>query len=102
MQAAGQEALRLEDMQVESKWWRDYDDKVAIHCTHTPTGSVLVWDGTSMAENQTIDRLKTSMTVNGLLHVEFVYRTSENGDHHASNQDLFVKLGAGGLEWAEA
>jgi len=94
--------LRLEDMQVESKWWREYDDKVAIHCTHAPTGLVLVWDGTSDAENQAIDRLKTSVTENGLLHIEFVYRTSENGDHHALNFDLFVKLGADGLEWVKA
>ena len=101
VQPAGQEALRLEDMQVDSKWWKEYDDKVAIECTHIPTGSVLVWNGTSMAENQTIDQLKTSVTVNGLLHVEFVYRTSENGDHHASHWDLFVKRRAAGIEWVE-
>ena len=94
------ESLRLEDTQVESKWWRDLlDDKVAIHVKHTPSGSLLEWDGTSTAENQTIDRLQTRV-VNGLLHIAFVYRTSENGDRRASNCDLFVKLGDAGLEWA--
>ena len=94
--------LRLEDMQVQSKWEQTYGfDKVAIHFAHAPSGSVLVWDGTSTADNQTIDQLQTSV-VDGLLHVEFVYRTSENGDHHASNWNLFVKLGDGGLlEWAK-
>ena len=90
-------ALRLEDMQVESKWWRDYDDRVAIHVTHTPSNSVLVWDGDSTAENQSIDGLTTNV-VDGLLHIEFVYRRSENGDRSASNRDLFVKLGSDGLE----
>ena len=86
--------------EVESKWWRDYDDKVAIHIKHAPTGAVLVWDGTSTAENQAIDRLSTRL-VDGLLHVEFVYRVSENGSRSAFTNDLFVRLGAGGLEWAK-
>ena len=94
--------VRLEDMQVQPKWEHTYgDDKVAIHVTHAASGSVLVWDGTSTAENQSIDQLRTRV-VNGLLHIEFVYRTSENGSRHVSNWDLFVKLGDSGLlEWAK-
>lgn len=94
--------LRLEDMRVQAQWKQQHgNDEVSIHFAHAPSGSVLVWDGTSTAENQSIDQLRTSV-VNGLLHVEFVYRTAENGSRHASNWDLFVKLGDGNLlEWAK-
>jgi hypothetical protein len=94
--------LRLEDVQVHTKEERRYgNDKVAIHVAHAPSGSELIWDGTSWAENQSIDQLRKSV-VDGLLHIEFVYRTSENGDCHAPNFDLFVKLGDDGLlQWAK-
>lgn len=91
-------ALQHEDIQVEDKHWRDMGgDNVAIHITHTPSGSALVWDGDSTAENQSLSRLKSSV-VDGLLHIEFVYFMSENGDRHSSDKSLFVKLGSDGLE----
>jgi len=93
-------ALCRADVQVDSKWWRDYDDHVAIHITHTPSKAVLVWDGDSTAENQSITGLKQDF-VDGLLHIQFAYRTSENGNHFASNRDLYVRFGCKGLEFVK-
>jgi len=90
--------LRLEDVGVEYKRGQAYgNDHVAIHVRHAPSGSELVWDGTSDAEEQDIGPIGKKL-VGRLLHLEFVYRTAENGSRHASNWNLFVRLGHAGLE----
>jgi len=95
-------ALRKEDVHVRSEHKSvDGTDEVRVHISHAPTGSSLIWEGQSTAESQSVSQFKTS-AVKGLVMVEFVYRTAEDGNRHAYTEALFVKLGGSGLEWVEA
>ena len=91
--------LRAADVAVKSEWrMNGCDDEWEIHVSHAPTGSRLVWKGTSTAENQDIKKLR-HVGVDGLVRVDFVYYVGENGNNSASDRSLFVKLGETGLEW---
>ena len=63
-----------------------------------PTGSRLVWKGTSTAEHQDVKILRHA-DAEGMVHIDFVYYVGENGNNSASDRRLFVKLGETGIEW---
>ena len=91
--------LRAADVTVKSEWRQNgCDDEWEIHVSHAPTGTKLVWKGTSTAENQDIKKLR-HVEVDGVVRIDFVYYVGENGSNSASDRSLFVKLGETGLEW---
>ena len=91
--------LRAADVAVKSEWrMNGCDDEWEIHVSHAPTGSRLVWKGTSTAENQDIKKLR-HVGADGMVRIDFAYYVGENGNNSASDRSLFVKLGAKGLEW---
>ena len=91
--------LRAADVAVKSEWRQNgCDDEWEIHVSHAPTGTRLVWKGTSTAENQNIKKLLHA-DVDGVVRIDFVYYVGENGNNSASDRSLFVKLGETGLEW---
>ena len=91
--------LRAADVTVTSEWRQNgCDDEWEIHVSHAPTGSRLVWKGTSTAEHQDVKCLNHS-EAKGMVRVDFVYYVGENGNNSASDRSLFVKLGPKGLEW---
>ena len=94
----GQE-LRAADVMVKSEWRQNgCDDEWEIHVSHAATGTKLVWEGTSTAENQDIKKLR-HVDVDGVVRIDFVYYVGENGNNSSSDRSLFVKLGETGLEW---
>ena len=91
--------LRAADVAVKSEWrMNGCDDEWEIHVSHAPTGTKLVWKGTSTAENQDIKKLNHA-DVDGVVRVDFAYYVGESGSNSASERSLFVTLGAKGLEW---
>ena len=91
--------LRAADVTVKSEWRQNgCDDEWEIHVSHAPTGTKLVWKGTSTAENQDIKKLR-HVEVDGVVRIDFVYYVGENGSNSASDRSLFVTLGAKGIEW---
>ena len=91
--------LRAADVAVKSEWrMNGCDDEWEIHVSHAPTGSRLVWKGTSTAENQDIKKL-SHVDADGVVRIDFVYYAGENGSNSASDRSLFVKLGPKGIEW---
>ena len=91
--------LRAADVTVKSEWRQNgCDDEWEIHVSHAPTGTKLVWKGTSTAENQDIKKLR-HVEVDGVVRIDFVYYVGENGSNSSSDRSLFVKLGETGLEW---
>ena len=91
--------MRAADVAVKSEWrMNGCDDEWEIHVSHAPTGSRLVWKGTSTAENQDIKKLNHA-DVDGVVRVDFVYYCGENGSNSSSDRSLFVKLGETGIEW---
>ncbi len=91
--------LRAADVAVKSEWRQNgCDDEWEIHVSHAPTGTKLVWKGTSTAENQDIKKLGR-VDADGVVRIDFAYYVGENGNNSASDRRLFVKLGAKGLEW---
>jgi len=91
--------LRAATVTVKSEWRQNgCDDEWEIHVSHAPTGTRLVWKGTSTAENQNIKKLLHA-DVDGIVRIDFVYYVGENGNNSASDRSLFVKLGAKGIEW---
>jgi len=100
---AGALALVVEDVTVETESSQQYgQDEVRVRVSHNPTGSSLLWNGTSTAESQSITGLRTS-AAGGHVMVQFEYRTAENGDRYASTVTLFVrrKAASDGIEWGE-
>jgi len=91
--------LRAADVAVKSEWrMNGCDDEWEIHVSHAPTGSRLVWKGTSTAEHQDVKILRHA-DAEGMVHIDFVYYVGENGNNSASDRRLFVKLGETGIEW---
>jgi len=91
--------LHAKDVTVKSEWHQNgCDDEWEIHVSHAPTGSRLVWKGTSTAENQDIKKLR-HVGADGMVRIDFAYYVGENGNNSASDRSLFVKLGAKGIEW---
>jgi len=91
--------LRAADVAVKSEWRQNgCDDEWEIHVSHAPTGTRLVWKGTSTAENQNIKKLLHA-DVDGVVRIDFVYYVGENGNNSSSDRSLFVKLGETGIEW---
>ena len=91
--------LRARDVAVKSEWRQNgCDDEWEIHVSHAPTGSRLVWKGTSTAEHQDVKILRHA-DAEGMVHIDFVYYVGENGNNSASDRRLFVKLGETGIEW---
>ena len=91
--------LRAEDVAVKSEWRQNgCDDEWEIHVSHAATGTKLVWEGTSTAENQDIKKLRHA-EFDGVVRIDFVYYCGENGSNSASDRSLFVKLGETGIEW---
>ena len=91
--------LRAADVAVKSEWRQNgCDDEWEIHVSHAPTGSRLVWKGTSTAEHQDVKILRHA-DAEGMVHIDFVYYVGENGNNSASDRRLFVKLGETGIEW---
>ena len=91
--------LRAADVAVKSEWrMNGGDDEWEIHVSHAPTGTKLVWKGTSTAENQDIKKLR-HVGADGMVRIDFGYYCEENGNNSASARSLFVKLGPKGLEW---
>ena len=91
--------LHAKDVTVKSEWHQNgCDDEWEIHVSHAPTGSRLVWKGTSTAENQDIKKLR-HVGADGMVRIDFAYYVCENGNNSASDRSLFVKLGAKGIEW---
>ena len=91
--------LHAKDVTVKSEWHQNgCDDEWEIHVSHAPTGSRLVWKGTSTAENQDIKKLR-HVGADGMVRIDFAYYVGENGSNSASDRSLFVKLGAKGIEW---
>jgi len=91
--------LHAKDVAVKSEWrMNGYDDEWEIHVSHAPTGTKLVWKGTSTAENQDIKGLNHS-EAKGMVRIDFKYYAGENGSNSASDRSLFVTLGPKGLEW---
>ena len=91
--------LRAADVAVKSEWrMNGCDDEWEIHVSHAPTGSRLVWKGTSTAEHQDVKRL-SHVEAEGMVRIDFVYYAGENGNNSASERSLFVKLGETGIEW---
>jgi len=91
--------LHARDVAVKSEWrMNGCDDEWEIHVSHAPTGTKLVWKGTSTAENQDIKRLR-HVGADGMVRIDFVYYCGENGSNSASDRSLFVKLGETGIEW---
>ena len=89
------QTLRAADVAVKSEWRQNgCDDEWEIHVSHAPTGSRLVWKGTSTAENQDIKKLRHA-DADGMVRIDFVYYAGENGNNSASDRSLFVKLGDG-------
>ena len=91
--------LRAADVAVKSEWrMNGCDDEWEIHVSHAPTGTRLVWKGTSTAEHQDVKRL-SHVEAEGMVRIDFVYYAGENGNNSASERSLFVKLGETGIEW---
>ena len=91
--------LRARDVAVKSEWRQNgCDDEWEIHVSHAATGTKLVWEGTSTAENQDIKKLR-HVEAEGVVRIDFVYYVGENGSNSASDRSLFVKLGETGIEW---
>ncbi len=91
--------LRAADVTVKSEWRQNgCDDEWEIHVSHAPTGSRLVWKGTSTAEHQDVKGLR-HVEAEGTVRIDFVYYVGENGSNSASDRSLFVKLGETGIEW---
>ena len=91
--------LHARDVAVKSEWRQNgCDDEWEIHVSHAPTGSRLVWKGTSTAEHQDVKILRHA-DAEGMVHIDFVYYVGENGNNSASDRRLFVKLGETGIEW---
>jgi len=91
--------LRAADVAVKSEWrMNGCDDEWEIHVSHAPSGSRLVWKGTSTAEHQDVKGLR-HVGADGVVRVDFVYYVGENGNNSASDRSLFVKLGETGIEW---
>ena len=91
--------LRAADVAVKSEWrMNGCDDEWEIHVSHAPTGSRLVWKGTSTAEHQDVKTLRHA-DAEGMVRIDFAYYVGENGNNSASERSLFVKLGTKGLEW---
>ena len=91
--------LRAADVAVKSEWrMNGCDDEWEIHVSHAPTGSRLVWKGTSTAEHQDVKTLRHA-DAEGMVRIDFAYYVGENGNNSASDRSLFVTLGAKGIEW---
>ena len=91
--------LHASDVAVKSEWRQNgCDDEWEIHVSHAATGTKLVWEGTSTAENQDIKKLRHA-EFDGVVRIDFVYYCGENGSNSASDRSLFVKLGETGIEW---
>ena len=88
------------DVTVKQEWnGGGYHEEVKVLVHHAATASDLEWVGESLADSQNLRGLKATPAGNGLVRIDFVYETSENGDKHASNWSLFVQLGHDGIEW---
>jgi hypothetical protein len=91
--------LRPAEIVVTTEWKSGFNDEVKVLVSHAASASKLEWVGGSSAESQSLRALKKSVASDGMVRIEFVYHTSENGSSHAVNMTLFVQLGTAGIEW---
>ena len=100
-----EQRLLQRDVRAKDEWKSEYgQERVRVIVTHARSGTELVWDsdkdGSCWADSQSVRGLATAQ-VDDYVRVDFVMETSECGDSHAFNMNLFVKLGAAGIEWAK-